>query len=200
MRLTILRNLSSRSTLFVCFACFVSTLNSVSAASTFSPVSTVELSIVPQTNRQSVLAASESRSWPTSEVVLREFAPPEPDWLPGHRGLDLAPGGNGEVRTPTSGVVVWRGIVGSIPVLVVRHGVARATYQPILSDLTVGTIVHPNQVLGVLASGGHCSQRCLHWGLKLDDRYLDPRLLLKPPAPVLVVKGNSAGKRKLRAS
>jgi murein DD-endopeptidase MepM/ murein hydrolase activator NlpD len=145
-------------------------------------------------NSQAASVKSNSPTWPTSETILAEFAPPNPDWLPGHRGLDLAASQDGTVRTPAVGVVIWRGFTGSIPVLVIRHGITRATYQPITSNLAVGSIVQAGQIVGSLTSGGHCSNRCLHWGLKLNDRYLDPRLLLWRPHPILVSDNNSRGK------
>lgn len=128
----------------------------------------------------------EARSWPTSPIVVKEFDPPWPDWLPGHRGLDLQPGPDELVRTPGPGLVAWRGLVGGTPVLVITHGVARATYQPVTSSLSVGTRVSSGQVIGMMSSGGHCRQDCLHWGLKVGGRYLDPRSLLQRLRPVLV--------------
>lgn len=130
--------------------------------------------------------SDDTRPWPTTPVVMKEFDPPWPDWLPGHRGLDLQPGSDDLVRTPASGSVAWRGQVGGTPVLVIAHGVARATYQPVTSDLRVGTSVSSGQVIGRMSVGGHCREDCLHWGLKVDDRYLDPRMLLQRLYPVLV--------------
>lgn len=129
--------------------------------------------------------AQAAAPWPVPGPIRTEFDPPDPDWLPGHRGLDLdAPPGTA-VTTPAAGVVVFAGRVGGVPVVVVQHGITRATYQPVTPDLTVGTTVSGGQRIGVLAEGGHCSAVCLHWGLKLGDAYLDPRLLLGTPRVVL---------------
>ena len=125
-------------------------------------------------------------TWPTSNVVLAEFAAPYPDWLPGHRGLDLDPGPDGRVYAPRAGTVTWRGQVGGIPVLVISHGVTRSTYQPVVSSLARGTQVATGDPVGTLTGGGHCEANCLHWGLKIGDRYLDPRLLIWPPHAILV--------------
>lgn len=124
--------------------------------------------------------------WPTTKTVLREFDPPWPDWLPGHRGLDLSAVNGSVVRTPRAGVVAWRGQAGGTPIVVIRHGVARATYQPVLDSLPVGTRVASGDVIGSMTTGTHCSKDCLHWGLKVAGRYLDPRSLLQELHPVLV--------------
>lgn len=130
-------------------------------------------------------AAQAAVPWPVPGPIRTEFDPPDPDWLPGHRGLDLdAPPGT-PVTTPAAGVVVFAGRVGGVPVAVVQHGTTRATYQPVTSALAVGSEVSAGQRIGVVADGGHCSAVCLHWGLKLGDAYLDPRLLLGTPHVVL---------------
>jgi len=128
---------------------------------------------------------SDAPLWPTTETVLRDFDPPWPDWLPGHRGLDLLAIDGGVVRTPIPGIVAWRGKVGGTPVVVISHGVARATYQPVSDSLPIGTPVASGQVIGRMTTGAHCNQDCLHWGLKVNDRYLDPRILRRQLHPVL---------------
>lgn len=129
---------------------------------------------------------SDPPPWPTTATVLKEFSPPWPDWLPGHRGLDLLAVDGGAVRTPISGIVAWRGKVGGTPVVVITHGIARATYQPVSGSLPTGTPIASGQVIGRMTAGGHCDQDCLHWGLKIDERYLDPRILRRQLHPVLI--------------
>lgn len=116
--------------------------------------------------------------WPVPGGVVAEFDPPYPDWLPGHRGLDLAAPPGTEVRTPRTGIVAFVGRVGGTPVVVIRHGPVRATYQPVDSPLAVGVTVTAGAVIGtVVAQGAHCVVDCLHWGARLHERYIDPRLL-----------------------
>lgn len=142
---------------------------------------------------------AEVRSWPTTDIVLKDFDPPWPDWLPGHRGLDLRAVDGGGVLTPVSGVVAWVGHVGGIAVVVIRHGVARATYQPVSSSLSVGTHVSSGQLIGTLTHGEHCPMECLHWGLKIDGRYLDPRALQEQLHPVLTSQQSDSGHAPMRA-
>ncbi|MCH9815615.1 MAG: M23 family metallopeptidase [Actinomycetia bacterium] len=125
-------------------------------------------------------------TWPTSAHVIRDFAPPWPDWLPGHRGLDLAASKGERVRTPQRGVLVWKGRPGGTPTVVVQHGAARASYQPVSTDLPLFTALAPAQAIGIVRQGtGHCVA-CLHWGLRIGERYLDPRLLLGDASARLV--------------
>lgn len=132
-----------------------------------------------------VAPAGAAAPWPVPGDIVAEYDPPYPDWLPGHRGLDLAAPAGTPVRTPATGVLVWARSVGGVPVVVVQHGAARATYQPMTTTLPTGATVAAGQRIGTVTTGGHCSDSCLHWGLKLGDGYLDPRLLLGTPHVVL---------------
>ena len=125
--------------------------------------------------------------WPTTSQVVREYDPPTPNWLPGHRGLDLKSTPGTQITSPADGQVIWKGTAGGVPILVISHGIARATYQPIASKLVVGAPVRAGQIIGRSSSGGHCADACLHWGLKIGkSNYLDPRLLLGPVHAVLI--------------
>lgn len=130
------------------------------------------------------------RVWPVDPVVIvAEIDLPDPDWLPGHRGLDLQAGPGQVVRSAAQGVVAFAGRVGDRGVVVVVTGSWRTSYEPVAAGVSVGQQVAAGQPLGVLdPSGGHCAApaSCLHWGLRAGERYLDPRWLLAPPAPVLL--------------
>lgn len=130
------------------------------------------------------------RVWPVEPVVIvAEVDLPDPDWLPGHRGLDLRADPGQVVRSAAEGVVSFAGRVGDRGVVVVVTGGWRASYEPVAASVSVGQQVGAGQPLGVLdPSGGHCAvpASCLHWGLRAGERYLDPRWLLAPPAPVLL--------------
>ncbi len=135
-------------------------------------------------------------AWPLVPVpaVLREFITgPEP-WSPGHRGVDLAAVPGRPVRAASAGVVRFAGAVAGHHVLVLAHdGGILTSYEPVRSELPVGTSVPAGAVIGVLDGSWptHCADRCLHWGARLDGRYLDPLTLLglHPPAPVLLPLG-----------
>ncbi|MDZ7577230.1 MAG: M23 family metallopeptidase [Candidatus Nanopelagicales bacterium] len=124
--------------------------------------------------------------WPVAQPrILKDFDAPDPDWQVGHRGIDLAASQGDPVRSPRSGTLTWQGSIAGVPSVVVAHGAARATYQPVEPDGVVGQAIPAGSVIGRVSAGGHCDSVCLHWGLKLGERYLDPRLLLPGTRVVL---------------
>lgn len=132
-------------------------------------------------------AARAALSWPVTGRVVRGFDPPEPNWLPGHRGVDLAADPGSTVRTPRDGIVAFAGRVAGTPVVVIGHGAIRATYQPVEAAVTVGSSVTAGQAIGRIDSGAtHCAMACLHWGALVGERYVDPLILLGSPHVVLL--------------
>lgn len=124
-------------------------------------------------------AAGAAVLWPVPGTVIADFDPPEPNWLPGHRGIDLAVEPGDVVVSPRAGVVVFAGQVAGTPVVVVSHGIVRSTYQPVAGSRPVGSVVSAGQPIGRMTDGAsHCAPSCLHWGARVADRYVDPRILL----------------------
>lgn len=127
---------------------------------------------------------------PTGTVhVLRAFDRPERNWLPGHRGVDLALPVGGQVTAAGDGVVAFAGVVAGTPTVSVDHadGV-RTTYQPVHARVSRGEEVREGQVIGVL---GHPVDGWpgLHWGARRGATdYLNPLSLLD--APVIRLKPN----------
>lgn len=118
-------------------------------------------------------------------AVVAPFDEPAARWLPGHRGVDVAATAGADVRSPAAGVVSFAGVVVDRPVVSVDHGGIRTTYEPVTARVERGQQVTAGQVLGIVADGGHCSQRCVHWGAIVDERYVDPLALLIDYRPVL---------------
>lgn len=117
--------------------------------------------------------------WPTAgnHVVLRDFQAPLTPWGPGHRGLDLAAEGDVLLapvsgRISFSGVVVDRGVV----TITTANGFL-VSMEPVTTELSAGTWVSKGDTIGTL-DPGHCSQPCVHIGLRVDGRYRSPRLEL----------------------
>lgn len=117
--------------------------------------------------------------WPVPGPVVSDFDAPDPDWLPGHRGIDVqAPPGTA-IRSPRPGTVTFAGTVGGVAVVVVSHGVLRSTFQPARATSAVGSRVAAGDVVAeVVSAGSHCAITCLHWGARVNEQYVDPRLLL----------------------
>ncbi len=115
--------------------------------------------------------------WPLDPkpALLRAFDPPARPWLSGHRGVDLAAGSDsGAVLAPAAGIISFAGTVVDRPVLTVDHGNGyRSSFEPIESSLDPGTAVAAGDVLGRLRPG-HCGLPCVHWGVRLGDKYVNP--------------------------
>jgi murein DD-endopeptidase MepM/ murein hydrolase activator NlpD len=136
-----------------------------------------------------------SWAWPLQPrpPVLARFDPPDVRWGSGHRGVDLGAAVGQRVLAPTDGVVAFRGVVVDRGVLVLETaGGMRTTFEPVDSEVAVGTAVVRGQVVAtVAATPGHCTPiTCLHWGVLDGDRYLDPlafvgavRVVLLPLRP-----------------
>lgn len=116
---------------------------------------------------------------PVSGSVLRGFDVGEFNWLPGHRGVDLAASQDSELRAAWKGVVAWIGVIDQVPSISINHpDGTRTTYQPVIASVAVGEPVVTGQVIGRV-TGTHCEPAsCLHWGVKRGEKYLDPLLWL----------------------
>jgi murein DD-endopeptidase MepM/ murein hydrolase activator NlpD len=131
-------------------------------------------------------AAAQPRfDWPLHPrpAVAREFDLPRQNWLPGHRGVDLAARPGQTVRSAGAGVVVFAGTVAGKPVVSVQHdGELRTTYEPVVAAVVAGRRVERGDPLGTVEAGhdGCSADACLHWGLRRGrDDYLDPLPLVR---------------------
>lgn len=135
------------------------------------------------------VAPSERFAWPVDpHVVTRRFDPPEVKWGAGHRGVDLATTPGTSVKAPSDATVTFVGTIAGRPVITLRHPEGfDTTYEPVAADVERGDHVSRGQVIGEITSGGHCEERCLHWGYKVaKDAYRDPLTLVSGIRPVLL--------------
>jgi murein DD-endopeptidase MepM/ murein hydrolase activator NlpD len=126
--------------------------------------------------------------WPLRSgvpVVCRTFDPPERDWQPGHRGVDLAGAPGQPVYAAGAGTVVFAGLLADRPVVSVAHpGGLRTSYEPVAATVRPGQLVTASSALGRLAPGhpGCPAPACLHWGAMWGPAaradYVDPLGLL----------------------
>ncbi|MFE3703434.1 M23 family metallopeptidase, partial [Nocardia tengchongensis] len=119
--------------------------------------------------------------WPLTPLpaVVRVFDKPDHDWLPGHRGVDLAGSGGQAVLAAGEGFVAFAGTVAGKPVVSIDHaGGLRTTYEPVTASITVGRRLSRGTAIGVLETGHTPCSPCLHWGARRDGEYLDPLGLL----------------------
>ncbi|BDT96755.1 hypothetical protein IFM12275_67310 [Nocardia sputorum] len=127
--------------------------------------------------------------WPLQPrpAVLRHFDKPAQNWLPGHRGVDLAGAEGQAVLAAGAGIVVFAGTVADKPVVSIEHpGGLRTTYEPVRAEIPAGRRVGRGTRIGTLESGHPgCATTCLHWGARVDGgrrrnrEYLDPLGLLR---------------------
>ncbi|MFE4501863.1 M23 family metallopeptidase [Rhodococcus sp. NPDC056743] len=123
--------------------------------------------------------AADRFDWPLMPrpLVDRAFDNPEKNWLPGHRGVDLAGSSGQAVLASGPGVVVFAGNVAGKSVVSIDHiGGLRTTYEPVTAVVSAGDRVGLGTVIGTLEPGheGCTVVACLHWGLRRDRTYLDP--------------------------
>jgi murein DD-endopeptidase MepM/ murein hydrolase activator NlpD len=114
---------------------------------------------------------------PAPHLVVHPFAPPAHDWMPGHRGVDLAAEPGVQVVAAGVGRVVFAGVIDRVGVVAIRHPDGlETTYEPLRPAVRAGAQVAAGAVIGrVERLGSHCAPRtCLHWGLRRGAAYLDP--------------------------
>lgn len=131
-----------------------------------------------------VSAADEQWVWPLipAPAVVAAFDPPDSDFGPGHRGVDLAGAGGQQVQAIGAGVVTFAARLAGRGVVVVDHGSLRSTYEPVSADVDVGETVAAGEPIGTLTTtSSHCwPQTCLHLGVRRGAAYVDPLTLLGP--------------------
>jgi murein DD-endopeptidase MepM/ murein hydrolase activator NlpD len=134
-------------------------------------------------------AADDGRlSWPMrpAPAVVRTFDAPSPNWLAGHRGVDLAGLPGQPVYAPANATIVFAGVLAGRPVVSLAHpGGLHTSYEPVRASVRAGQEVTVGAVIGQLMAGhGGCPvQACLHWGAMWGPaaraEYVDPLGLLK---------------------
>lgn len=127
------------------------------------------------------LPASGRRSPLPGATMTRGFQIGEQNWLPGHRGVDLAGEVDQSVLAAADGVVRWVGVINAVPGLSIQHPDGSvSTYQPVIATVSRGEQVRVGSSIGQLQADhpGCLSQACLHWGVRVGKKYLDPMLWL----------------------
>ena len=122
-------------------------------------------------------------TWPVTGPVIRAFDPPDSPYGSGHRGVGIAAPVASVAVAPADGVVAFAGAVGGRLFLTLDHGGGLESTFSWVSSLLVrrGDLVKEGQPV-VRTGGGHTGDATpnLHFGVKLDDAYVDPLDLLGP--------------------
>lgn len=167
-------------TFFTGLALAVGTLSLVA-----SPTAEAPVTATPSTPVSDSASSPSGYSSPTGAdpIVLRDFSVGEHNWLPGHRGVDLASADSAPVLAAGDGTVVFAGRLNNRSLVSIEHeGGLRTTYEPVSPVVSAGDHVRIGEVIGSL-DAGHClAGACLHWGAKRgDDDYINPMSLLAGP-------------------
>ena len=115
--------------------------------------------------------------WPIASPhpIVKPFVAPETKYSAEHRGIDIAASEGAQVLAPADGVVSFAGVVVDRPVLSVRHASGLvSSYEPVTTSLVEGAVVSRGTTIGVVVTGGHCAETCLHFGVRLDGEYVSP--------------------------
>lgn len=119
---------------------------------------------------------------PVDAVIDRFFEPPQTRWGPGHRGLDYGVASGARIRAAGAGTVSWAGPVAGNLSVTIDHGRSLESTYSILSSLEVaqGDVVNEGRWLGTVGFDHEGAAGGLHFGVKLNDQYVDPLNYLGP--------------------
>lgn len=135
----------------------------------------VALNATPAAPAQAAGISAIPHQLPARGAVLRDYAPPEKRWQPGHRGVDLAATPGQEIRASAAGTVHFAGAVAGMTSVSIMHADGiRTTYQPIETHLKKGDSVAAGQVIGRLTTSPKHPEPGLHWGALRGQDYLNP--------------------------
>lgn len=130
-----------------------------------------------------------------STTVTSDFDLPAQNWLPGHRGVDIAAPPESVVVAPTRATVSFAGSVGgkSVVSVTVTSGIVMS-FEPVETDLKTGDALEQGERVGTVSGhSDHCDERCVHWGARRNGRYINPLAALNPSPIVLKPISSDAG-------
>lgn len=115
--------------------------------------------------------------------MIRGFDPPDSPYGSGHRGIDIAAPAGSVAVAPADGTVAFAGPVGGRLFLTIDHGGGvESTFSWVAAlEVRRGDVVRQGQPMA-RTGGGHTGDLIpnLHFGVRLDDSYVDPLAYLAP--------------------
>jgi murein DD-endopeptidase MepM/ murein hydrolase activator NlpD len=131
--------------------------------------------------------------WPMVGQVTQEFGCTGFGWEPAvgdcahfHRGIDVANGMYTPVYAAGPGKVIWSGRSPSDPatIVIIAHSENLVTLYGHLDNQShpprvhVGQVVAKGQLIAYNGMTGYTTGPHLHWGVQLNDNWVNPRLFL----------------------
>lgn len=121
-------------------------------------------------------------------TVLEQYLSPHNEYSAGHRGIDLTAVLDELVFAPESGEIAFVGKVGYRQVLSLETTLGLITFEPVCSDLLVGSRVIRGEVIGTVCQPDseylwHCEIACMHLGLRTEKGYLSPEAFIFGMSP-----------------
>lgn len=107
--------------------------------------------------------------------LLQAYRPPPSPYAAGHRGIDLVATQGASVAAPAAGTVSFAAAVAGRGIVSLRIDARTVvSVEPVEASVEVGSLVLAGQLIGTVATGGHCVADCLHLGVRVDDAYVNP--------------------------
>jgi len=109
-----------------------------------------------------------------------------------HAGMDIDGERGDSVMAPANGTIIkagWQGGYGNM--IEIDHGNGLTTRYGHLSkiEVAVGDVINRGQLIALIGSTGRSTGPHLHYELRLNDKSINPRLLL-PPEPTEIKQPN----------
>jgi len=120
-------------------------------------------------------------TWPLAAPhrVVAVFVAPLTPYSAGHRGLDLATLVGTPVLAPSAGIVSFVGRIADRELISISQGDGViSTLEPVNPTVSLGDHVSAGQQIGVAATGGHCTNVCVHFGVRVFGEYVSPLIFL----------------------
>jgi lysostaphin len=121
----------------------------------------------------------------TTNFAQRRTINGKPDTLYYHGGLDMAPNSGqegGAIYAPATGKVVYIGLLQARGnTIALDHGLGVTSYYFHLShtNVKVGQVVQPGDLLGAIGTTGRATGPHLHWEVRVNGIITDPRTFIE---------------------
>lgn len=136
------------------------------------------------------LSATIDRWNPVVSPPLRIMSPFDvklSEYEAGHRGIDLRVAQGQTVFSPVNGDVHFVGTVVDRGVITIRTDTGvLVSLEPVVSGRVPEESIRAGDPIAMVAGASHCGTHCLHVGVRVDGRYVNPLRFLVGERPRLL--------------